>query len=57
MLGIGPGSRIAVHAEGERLVLERLDTGVAALEGAHRHLYNDDPDEQAKGIRDEWRRG
>ncbi|MGH2767481.1 MAG: AbrB/MazE/SpoVT family DNA-binding domain-containing protein [Actinomycetota bacterium] len=54
-LGILPGSRLALRVEGERLILERLDAGIAGLEGALKGMYGD-ARRYVRGLRDEWKR-
>lgn len=55
-LGIGPGSRLAVRVEDERILLERVEDSVLRLEGALRGVYGKDPDRYIRGLRREWER-
>lgn len=52
-LGIKTGSRVALRAEGERLILERMDIGIAPLRGSLREVYGD-PDQYIEALRGEW---
>lgn len=40
-LGIGPGSRVVLRVDGDRIVLERVDTSIASLEGSLKGVYGD----------------
>lgn len=40
-LGIGPGSRIAIRIEGDKIILERIDKSIAALRGSLKGVYGD----------------
>lgn len=40
-LGLGPGAKLVVRIEGERLVLERIGRTLDELQGSLRHLYRD----------------
>jgi AbrB family looped-hinge helix DNA binding protein len=54
-LGLAAGSRVALRTEGDRLILEKVNTGLATLRGALRSIYGD-PDQYVRRLRDEWGR-
>ncbi len=54
-LGIGPGSRLAVRVEGERLIMEPVDVGIGQLEGSLKGVYGNG-DRYVRELRREWDR-
>lgn len=56
-LGIGPGDRVVLREEGDRLILEPAARSVRSLRGALRGVYGDDPDRWLEDLRREWERG
>lgn len=55
-LGIGPGDRVALRVEEDRLILERAEDSVHRLRGALQGVYGEDPDGYLRELRGEWER-
>lgn len=52
-LGIGPGMRVGLQVEGDRLVVQKIEAGIEQLEGALRGVYGD-PQPYVDDLRGEW---
>ncbi len=53
-LGVGPGDRVVLRQEGDKLVLEPAARSVQSLRGALRGVYGEDPDRWLRDLRQEW---
>jgi AbrB family looped-hinge helix DNA binding protein len=55
-LGLVPGATLALHVEGKRLIVERVEAQIEDLEGSLSTVYGD-TEEYVSGLREEWGAG
>lgn len=55
-LGVGPGDRVVLREEGDRLILEPAARSIRELRGVLKGAFGRDPDRFLRDLRREWNR-